>query len=38
MNASVAPIANAAMAAPSITAYGSRSMSVRSVCDAGSAP
>ena len=33
MNASLAPIAKAAMAAPSITAYGSRSSSVRSVND-----
>ena len=38
MNASSAPIANAAIAMPSMTAYGSVSMRVRSVVAAGSAP
>ena len=38
MKPSSAPIANAAMATPSITAYGSVSTSVRSVLAAGSAP
>ena len=37
-DARVAPIAQAAIATPSMTAYGSRSMSVRSVRAAGSAP
>ncbi len=36
--ASVAPIANAAIAAPSITPYGSVSSRNRSVAQAGSAP
>ncbi len=38
MNASVAPTAYAAIARPSTTANGSRTSSVRSVCEAGSAP
>ena len=38
MMASVAPVANAAIARPSMTAYGSRSSRNRSVPDAGSAP
>ena len=38
MNASSAPMANAAIATPSMTAYGSVSRSVRSVVAAGSAP